>query len=210
MAVSIPSRRAIYRIAVSDLQDLLESCPFKTLYMHIVNYVIIQEDHRYTWDEACELECLERDYALIMETIEKVMECYPRNAWLRCFHARALWSYDSYTKALQELRAALVFQIDYPLALSLLGETYYLLGHYADALCYLDRTLSLTPLNARAYFARALTRDAHAQSTTDQELKRLEYTLALMDIEKAVTLSPHRASYFDSVAQRIRKQWLDA
>lgn len=225
--VSQETRNTLYRVAVNELNQFLEACPYRTIYQYVVHYHraimpannlevaltpeaaevsdISYQHTAKTWDELCELKEPELDYHLILQAIDMAIALFSRNAWLRCLRARALWALDHFPAAVEDLQQALRIQEGYPFALALLGETYYLMERIDEAIKMLSLVIEVKPDYPRAYYARALAFCVRAENKGySREHKMLIYGNALKDIEHARSLSHARNVQIDSTGLSIQ------
>lgn len=203
-------RAGMYRIAVGELQQILEQCPYTSVRQLITTSTIeTTQDgvpYTYSWQELCTLQNPDTDYALLMQILDTAIARYPHDSWLRCLRGRALWANDYFQAALEDLHIALHGALNRTLPYILLGETYYLQNRYDAACAMLDKAIEAAPRSARAYLARALVYKSLAEESDTEEAYRVWLTLALEDLECALMLAPDQKPAFASLAHRIKQQ----
>ncbi len=152
------------------------------------------------------LLALERatDYNVVLLALDRAIECYPQDLWLRLARGRTLLAVQYYAAALEDIWYAQQLDPLCAVAFLLEGETEYLLGHFWEADAALCDALAFSPNHPRAHISRAMARFALAERERVPDRRRWLEMRAAQDLERAAQLRPDlleeiehvRATYF--------------
>lgn len=198
------SRETLYKAAVEELEQYLHACPHTNMYLYLVNTAIEGQ----TWDELIELQRSDEDYQKLIQLLDKTVEKFSHKIWPLCMRARAYWPLNRYTASIEDLDHALRLDKASLFAISLLGETYFLLDQYDVAISYLRIAVTHNPTFGRGHYGLALCHELKGDSLTVREHKGVAYTNAIKHINAAINCLPTRHDIYEAsirINQKLRR-----
>lgn len=209
------TRHALYKMAVKQLQALIETCKEKSILraLNAVCYIVPDTfTGMYTTLKLNDLFYLhnpDKDYLLILQTFDTLVERFPESIYPRLLRARALWAIEYYAASLEDLSQIVYYDSNNVVIHLMIAFTLYFMKKFNESLTYIDSVLEQYPYKTEAYILKFFIFYSIATDEIKTEIKHQYYIYALYNMEKAVMLSPKYAvryfKYRTSILSELRK-----
>lgn len=212
-------RLQMYQTSVKELVTLLEKCQDERIHttLSCIRHVLpirLDVDDVYSEDNLHVIDFLEllqlkepfRDYNLILQSLDSIVEKYPQNAWAYILRARVLWGVEYYSAALQDIEKASSLLPNILLLERMRAETLFFLERYYPALNLISSLIDTFPNNGRNYIVRYLIWCGLANRADTLPHERTIYlNAAIADLEKASAVTPKQAIKIQMLVERLKE-----
>lgn len=204
-------REILYTTAVKELQILLHYCPDKELVHSFLTFPyaipIAKGDdvEVITVEELFQLQQYRRDFHLILQCLDFLVDRNKAHPWPYILRGRALWAIQYYVAARQDLEKASSFEKAF-ITQRLLAETDYFLKRYPQALNEVNLLLDTHPENGRLYVTRHLIYCALAELYHSKDQRNTYLSSAIQDLKTASFLAPRMLPHLQLLIEDLKKR----
>lgn len=212
-------RKILYETSAKEIATLLEKCSDERIHTTLacIRHVLpmrtdiedVYAEHNLSvidFQELLQLKEPLRDFNLILQSLDSLVEKYAENAWAYILRARALWGIEYYAAALQDIEKAQNLLPNMLLLERMRAETLFFLERYYPALNLISSLIDAFPNNGRNYIVRYLIWCGLANRSDTLPHERTIYlNAAIADLEKASSVTPKQAAKIQLLVNRLKE-----